>query len=99
MNDQQSIRPFLAALEEDDALLRIPKEVDPAFELAAFLSAADAGPALLFEKVKGSGLRGAGTLLTSRARTAPALGIPPPNIVPRTHEAIPAPVKPVQVAS
>ena len=41
MNDQQSIRPFLASLEEDDALLRIPKEVDPAFELSAFLSAAE----------------------------------------------------------
>jgi 4-hydroxy-3-polyprenylbenzoate decarboxylase len=99
MNDQQSIRPFLAALEEDDALLRIPKEVDPAFELSAFLSAADAGPALLFEKVKGSGLRVAGNLLNGRARIAAALGITPADIVPRIHEAIRSPVKPVQVAN
>ncbi|HTR84977.1 MAG TPA: UbiD family decarboxylase [Reyranella sp.] len=99
MNDQQSIRPFLAALEEDGALLRIPKEVDPAFELSAFLSAADAGPAVLFEKVKGSGLRIAGNLLNGRARIAAALGIAPADIVPRIHEAIRAPVKPVKVAS
>jgi 2,5-furandicarboxylate decarboxylase 1 len=99
MSDQQSIRPFLASLEKDDALLRIPKEVDPAFELSAFLSAADAGPALLFEKVKGSSLRVAGNLLNGRARIAAALGITPADIVPRIHEAIRAPVKPVQVAS
>src|SRR5437764_44784 len=45
-DDQQSIRPFLKALEESGSLLRIPKAVDPAFELAAFLSAAEAGKAL-----------------------------------------------------
>ena len=49
--EQQSIRPFLEALEKSGSLLRIPKTVDPAFsKLSAFLSAADAGPALLFEK-------------------------------------------------
>jgi 2,5-furandicarboxylate decarboxylase 1 len=95
----QSIRPFLDALEKDGALLRIPKPVDREFELSAFLSAADAGPALLFEKVNGSALRVAGNLLNSRARIAQALGIVPADIVPRIHEAIRAPVKPVQVAS
>ena len=60
MSDQQSIRPFLEALEKDGALLRIPKPVDREFELSAFLSAADAGPALLFEKVNGPALRVAG---------------------------------------
>jgi 2,5-furandicarboxylate decarboxylase 1 len=95
----QSIRPFLEALEKDGALLRIPKPVDKEFELSAFLSAADAGPALLFEKVNGSAFRVAGNLLNSRARIAQALGIVPADIVPRIHEAIRAPVKPVQVAS
>ena len=99
MSDQQSIRPFLEALEKDGALLRIPKPVDRAFELSAFLSAADAGPALLFEKVNGSALRVAGNLLNSRARVAQALGIGIADIVPRIHEAIRAPVKPVKVAS
>ena len=95
----QSIRPFLERLEQDGELLRIPKPVDSAFELSAFLSAADAGPALLFEKVNGSALRVAGNLLNSRARIAQALGIQPADIVPRIHEAIRAPVKPVAVAT
>ena len=99
MSDQQSIRPFLDALEKDGALLRIPKPVDREFELSAFLSAADAGPALLFEKVNGSALRVAGNLLNSRARIAQALGIGTADIVPRIHEAIRAPVKSVEVAS
>jgi len=99
MSEQQSIRPFLDALEKDGALLRIPKPVDRTFELSAFLSAADAGPALLFEKVNDSSLRVAGNLLNSRARIASALGITPADIVPRIHEAIRAPVKPARVTS
>ncbi|MBV8190166.1 MAG: UbiD family decarboxylase [Alphaproteobacteria bacterium] len=100
MSDEQSIRPFLASLEKEGTLLRVPKEVDPVFEISAFLSAADAGPALLFEKIKGgSALRVAGNLLNSRTRIAAALGITPADIVPRIHEAIRSPMKPVQVAS
>ena len=95
----QSIRPFLDALEKDGALLRIRKPVDREFELSAFLSAADSGPALLFEKVNGSALCVAGNLLNSRSRVAQALGIGVADIVPRIHEAIRVPVKPVEVAS
>src|ERR1700761_8687725 len=98
-NEQQSIRPFLEALDRSGSLLRIHKPVDPAFELSAFLSAADAGPALLFEKVNGSSLPVAGNFLSSRARIAAALGIEIADIVPRIHQAIRAPVKPVQVES
>ena len=99
MSDQQSIRPFLAALEKDGALLKIPKPVNPAFELSAFLSAVDAGPAALFEKVDGSAFRVAGNLLNSRARIAQALGIGVADIVPRIHQSIRAPLKPVAVQS
>ena len=99
MSDSQSIRPFLASLEQQGSLLRIPRPVAREFELSAFLSAADAGPALIFESVVGSPLRVAGNLLNSRARIAAALGIAPADIVPRIHEAIRAPVKPVQVAA
>jgi len=99
MSDQQSIRPFLAALEKDGALLKIPKPVNPAFELSAFLSAVDAGPAALFEKVDGSVFRVAGNLLNSRARIAQALGIGVADIVPRIHQSIRAPLKPVAVQS
>src|SRR5579883_224282 len=96
-NEQQSIRPFLEALDRSGSLLRIPKPVDAAFEVSAFLSAADAGPALLFEKVTGSSLRIAGNFLGGRARIATALGIEVADIVPRIHQAIREPVKPVQV--
>jgi 2,5-furandicarboxylate decarboxylase 1 len=99
MSDRQSIRPFLAALEGDGALVRVPKPVDREFELSAFLSAADAGPALIFESVIGSPLRVAGNLLNSRDRIAAALGIAVGDIVPRIHEAIRVPLKPQKVAS
>ncbi len=95
MSDRQSIRPFLAMLEQENALLRIGKSVDPVFELSAFLSAADAGPAVLFEKVAGSELRIAGNLLNGRERIAAALGIGVDEILPRIHEAIRTPIKPV----
>ena len=99
MSDQQSIRPFLRQLEQEGQLVRVTKWVDPAFEVSAFLSAADAGPALLFEKVGTSPLKIAGNLLNSRARIAAALGIEVADIVPRIHQAIRAPVAPRKVAA
>ncbi|MDB5397847.1 MAG: hypothetical protein JWM91_5353 [Rhodospirillales bacterium] len=97
MSDRQSIRPFLTYLENTGDLVRVAKQVDPHFELSAFLSAADAGPSLLFESVVGSKLRVAGNLLNGRARIAAALGIEIAEILPRIHQAIRAPVKPVRV--
>src|SRR5882762_2702923 len=99
MSASKSLRPFLASLEQQGSLLRIAKPVAREFELSAFLSAADAGPALIFESVVGSPLRVAGNLLNSRARIAAALGIGISDIVPRSHEAIRSPVKPVKAAS
>src|SRR5580704_12331249 len=99
MSEEQSIRPFLAALEREGALVRVAKPVEREFELSAFLSAADAGPALIFDSVLGSPLRVAGNLLNSRARIAAALGIGVGEIVPRIHRAIRAPVKPLKVAN
>ena len=95
---EQSIRPFLAELEEQGALLRIDKTVDPCFELSAFLSAADTGPALLFERLAGTALRAAGNLLNGRARIAMALATPIGNILPRMRQAIAAPLTPVATA-
>jgi 4-hydroxy-3-polyprenylbenzoate decarboxylase len=99
MSDRQSIRPFLTELEAAGDLLRIAKPIDPYFELSAFLSAADAGPALLFDSVAGSDLRIAGNLLNGRARIAAALGIEVGEILRRIHQAIRSPVKPVRVES
>ena len=93
-NDRQSIRPFLAWLETRGALQRIAESVDPAYEISAFLSLADRGPALLFEQVAGSPLRIAGNLLAGRERVAAALGVPESGIVAAIQRAIAEPVPP-----
>jgi 4-hydroxy-3-polyprenylbenzoate decarboxylase len=92
MSDGQSIRPFLARLEREGSLLKIDKAVDRSFELSAFLSSADAGPALMFERIEGSGLRAAGNLFNGRERIAAALGIAPADLLPRLGAAIANPV-------
>ncbi len=50
------LREFIAALEKNGELQRIPFEVDPYLEITAFAdrSVKNKGPALLFEKPKGS---------------------------------------------
>ncbi|HEX7781713.1 MAG TPA: UbiD family decarboxylase [Sphingobium sp.] len=96
MTDHQSIRPFLDRLEQAGDLLRIDHLVDPAFELSAYLSLADAGPALLFETVVGSKLRVAGNLLAGRHRIATALDIPETEILARIHRAIRTPIAPIE---
>lgn len=98
MTDSQSMRPFLSELERRGELVSIDKPVDPKFELSAFLSLADAGPAMLFDNVVGSDLRVMGNLLNSRARIAAALGVAPGAISQAIHRSIREPVAPVRVA-
>lgn len=99
MSQEQSIRPFLSRLEQQGELLRIDKPVALRHELSAFLSAADAGPALWFENVSGSRLKVVGNLLTSRARVAAALDIEVADIVPQLQRAIRQPLQSVRVAT
>jgi len=99
VSDAQSIRPFLTELERRGSLLRIDRAVNPCFELSAFLSAADAGPALLFEAVTGSPLRVVGNLLNGRERIALALEVESGEILPRLREAIRSPLPPAAVAA
>lgn len=95
-SEGQSIRPFLAKLEREGSLLRIDKAVDLEFEVSAFLSAADAGPALMFDAAGGSGLKLAGNLFNGRERIAAALGIGTADILPRLSAAISNPVATVE---
>lgn len=85
----------MAELERQGELLRVDKPVDPCFEMSAFLSAADAGPAVLFERIRGTELRAAGNLLNGRERIAWALGTQVDRILPRLREAIAAPIGPL----
>ena len=98
VSEDQSMRAFLAELERRSELLRIDKAVDLEFELSAFLSLADAGPALLFEQVQGSPMRVMGNILNSRDRIARALRVQPAEISATLQRAIRNPVQPVEQA-
>jgi len=54
----QNLREFIRALERNNELKRIPFEVDPVLEITEFADRAvkQGGPALLFEKPKGSAI-------------------------------------------
>ena len=99
MRDDQSIRPFVRALEASGQLLRVPDPVERVFGVSAFLSLADAGPAMLFEHVVGSDLPIIGNLFNGRERIAKALGISRAEIIPKLHEAIRNPKPLEQVPS
>ncbi len=71
----QSMRGFLASLEQSGDLQRVERQVDPRFELGVVLSLSDRGPALLFERVGSGTMPVVGNILTSRERFARALGV------------------------
>src|SRR5438132_6618002 len=73
----ESLTAFLEELEGEGELVRIKAEVDPILEIAEItdrISKAQ-GPALLFEKVRGSRFPLAINVLGSEYRMAKALGV------------------------
>ena len=70
------LREFMAMLEEEAQLVRVTREVDPILEVNAVVDrlARKAGPAVLFEKVKGSDMPVLGNLFGSHQRVAWTLG-------------------------
>jgi len=73
---RQSMRSFLAKLEQAGELKPIATPVSAEFEIAACLAEADAGPALRFDNVVGKTMPVLGNLLNSRERIAGGLGAP-----------------------
>jgi UbiD family decarboxylase len=73
---------FLSALEKEGQLKRIRVEVDPALEITEIVTRVvkSGGPALFFEKVKGSPYPLAINLFGSKRRMEIALGRPPAEI-------------------
>jgi 4-hydroxy-3-polyprenylbenzoate decarboxylase len=73
----QDLREFLSALEKAGELKRIPFEVDPRLEITEFADRAvkAGGPALLFEKTKGTNVPLAINLFASDRRMQLALGV------------------------
>ncbi len=73
----QDLREFIAALEKAGELKRIPFEVDPKLEITEFADRAvkSCGPALLFEKPKGSQVPVLINAFASDRRMEIALGV------------------------
>ncbi len=73
----QDLSEFLSALDKAGELKRIPFEVDPHLEITEFADRAvkSGGPALLFEKPKGSSIPLAINLFSSDRRMEIALGV------------------------
>ncbi len=73
----QDLSEFLSALDKAGELKRIPFEVDPHLEITEFANRAvkSGGPALLFEKPKGSSIPLAINLFSSDRRMEIALGV------------------------
>jgi len=73
---------FLQALERAQELKRVPVEVDPELEITEIATRVvkNEGPALLFEKVKGSPYPVAINLFGSARRIELALGRPPAEL-------------------
>ncbi len=73
--ERPSLRAFIRQLAAAGELRRIADEVDPRFELGAYLWQLARGPAVLFERVRGSAFPVVGNVLNSRERFGAALGI------------------------
>src|SRR5581483_12110928 len=71
------LRGFIRALEKNKELKRIPFEVDPELEITEFAdrSVKNGGPALLFEKPKGSSVPLLINAFASERRMQIALGV------------------------
>ena len=77
-----SLSSFLAALEKQGELKRIPVEVDPKFEITEIATRVvrQEGPALLFEKVRGSPYPVVINIFGSMRRIELALGLSPQKL-------------------
>lgn len=69
------LRSFISSLEKNGQLLRVKKEVDPKFEIAAYIrkTSDQDGPALFFENVRGSSMPVVGGLFSTRKMILHAL--------------------------
>ncbi|ENN86008.1 Putative 3-octaprenyl-4-hydroxybenzoate carboxy-lyase [Rhizobium freirei PRF 81] len=72
----QSMRSFLAALENKGELHHVERNVDTRFEIASVLSLRERGPAQLFTRVNDATMSVVGNLYNDRGRFACALDVP-----------------------
>jgi 2,5-furandicarboxylate decarboxylase 1 len=90
---RQSMRAFLASLEQHGQLQAISTPVSLDYEIAACLTEADRGPALRFENVAGCAMPVVGNLLNSLPRFAAAVGATPATLQSSITAAIDKPLR------
>lgn len=95
------LRDFLARLEQAGELLRINEELDPRYEASAVLKSVGqaGGPAVYFNKLKGSRIPVAGNLFGSVKRLALALECPVDEVNKIYLERREKPIPPLEVGN
>ena len=96
----QSIRGFLASLQQHDEIVRFTREVDPDENLSAlsWQTYARLGKACLFENLKGyPGWRVVSQIVADRRKWAIALGVSEDEVVATLGERMAAPQEPILV--
>jgi 4-hydroxy-3-polyprenylbenzoate decarboxylase len=88
------MRKYLSLLAERGQLRAISAQVDPRYEISAYLDINGAGPALKFERVAGSEMQVVGNLLCSRRRIALGLDCAEKELQGKIVAAIDKPINP-----
>lgn len=99
MRRDQSMRGFMADLEQRGELHRVKRRVDSRYEVASVLSLRDRGAAQLFENVSGHAIPIVANLYNDRQRYALALGIARQDLDGFFLSALRRPIKPEIVAA
>ncbi len=76
-----NLHDFINKLEIKNEIIKVKREIDPKFELAAITSKFEGKQAVLFESVKNSELKVICNVLGSRSRFALALGLTNPDLI------------------
>src|SRR5262249_4905625 len=92
--ERSSLRSFLRQLAARGELRHLQSEVDPRFELGAYLWQLARGPAVLFDRVRGFDIPVVGNVLNSRERFGLALGVPWRDVCGHTLRALEKPIAP-----
>lgn len=85
-------RSFLNVLDSEEKLIHVTEEVSPEFEIARKLK--DSEEALLFEKVRGKGMKVAGNIFGARERIATCLGVTQDQLIDEMRKSISNPKTP-----
>jgi UbiD family decarboxylase len=95
---EQSLRAIFSIFKEQGYLQFIDMEVDPVYELSAFLYIKNQGPSLFFRNVKNYAIPLVGNLLNTSNKVALSLGIEEPQIQATCISSIKSGIKPEIVA-